>query len=150
MHQVYALSVMAVVVLLMTVFQHQVATLFTENPLDVQYMTEVLQVLGYYIIADTVHGVNTGIVRGLGKQFIASVATFSCYYLLGMPLALVLGFKKDMGLTGFWLSFVFALVLQDTIVTGIIVTADWEIGKKAKGKIEQASEVDGSREERLI
>lgn len=78
------------------------------------------------------HGVNTGIVRALGKQFIASVATLCCYYVLGMPLALLLGFKYEWGVYGFWFAFTCALALQDIIITLIIVCADWdEAGKKA-------------------
>jgi hypothetical protein len=47
-----------------------------------------------------------------------------------MPLALVLGFKLEMGLVGFWVGFMIAMFLLDVVVTYIIVTADWEIGLK--------------------
>ena len=77
---------------------------------------------------DAVHGVNTGIVRALHKQFLASIATLCCYYIFGMPLALLLGFKYEFGVKGFWLGFTFALVLQDVIVTIIILCANWNIG----------------------
>jgi len=45
-------------------------------------------------------------------------------------LAIVLGFKLDMGLTGFWVGFTAALILQDILVSLIIVFADWNIGTK--------------------
>ena len=69
----------------------------------------MIPVLCVYLIFDAVHGVNTGIVRGVGKQTAASVATLICYYGFGMPLALLLGFKKDLGLVGFWAGFTVAL-----------------------------------------
>lgn len=65
--------------------------------------------LSAYLILDSIHGVNTGIVRALGKQFRASVATLICYYAFGMPMAILLGFKLDMGVKGFWLGFTCAL-----------------------------------------
>ena len=71
----------------------------------------MLDIISIYLVLDAVHGVNTGIVRALGKQMRASIATLSCYYIFGMPLALVLGFKLDMGLVGFWLGFTCALTL---------------------------------------
>ena len=46
--------------------------------------------------------------------------------MIGMPLALVLAFKYDMGVRGFWIGFSCALVIKETIVTLIIVCADWD------------------------
>ena len=100
------------------------------NHASLSLIKEVLNVLSVYLIGDAIHGVNTGIVRALGKQFKASVATLICYYAIGMPLALVLGFKHEMGLVGFWLGFMIAMFLLDFVVIFIIVTADWEIGTK--------------------
>ena len=80
---------------------------------------------------DAIHGVNTGIVRALGKQFAASVTTLVIFYAIGLPLALVLGFKLEMGIRGFWLGFTIALIFQDLLVTLIICRADWAINEKA-------------------
>ena len=88
--------------------------------------------MSIYIILDAVHGVNTGIVRALHKQFIASIGTLCCYYIFGMPMALLLGFKMGLGVKGFWLGFIFALTLQDIIVGLVIVCADWDIADKQK------------------
>ena len=90
----------------------------------------MLNVLSVYLILDAVHGVNTGIVRALGKQFNASIVTIVCYYIIGMPLALVFGFTLEMGLVGFWLGFIIAMFLLDVVMTVVIATSDWEIGKK--------------------
>ena len=52
-----------------------------------------------------------------------------------MPLALVLGFKFDMGVRGFWMAFTCALALQDLIITMIIFCTDWdEAGRKANAE----------------
>jgi len=88
-----------------------VAGLFTNDEEDIYYIKETLGILSVYIVLDAIHGVNTGIVRALGKQFKASVATLCCYYIFGMPLAICLGFKLDMGVVGFWLGFTVALTL---------------------------------------
>ena len=112
------------------IFEDGVASMFTENEVDQGYIKQVLSVLSVYLIGDAIHGVNTGIVRALGKQFKASIATLICYYAIGMPLALVLGFKHGMGLVGFWVGFMIAMFLLDFVVIVIIVTADWEIATK--------------------
>ena len=129
-HITFAVFVMLIIMSCLRIWDDGVAALFTEQELDQAYIKEVMNVLSVYLILDAVHGVNSGIVRALGKQFIASVATILCYYLVGMTLALVLGFKFEMGLVGFWLGFMIAMFLLDVVVTVIIITADWEIGSK--------------------
>ena len=43
------------------------AYLFTEDAQDVIYIKEVLDLMAIYVLLDTIHGVNTGLVRALGK-----------------------------------------------------------------------------------
>ena len=109
-----------------------VAGLFTADPEDIFYIHEVLDLISAYLMLDAIHGVNTGIVRALGKQFHASVATLVCYYAFGLPLALVLGFKLGMGVRGFWLGFTVALICQDILVTLVILRSKWAVDPKAE------------------
>jgi hypothetical protein len=48
-----------------------------------------------------------------------------CYYFFGLPLALYLGFKKGLELRGFWVGFTIALVFLNSVVSFVVVTADW-------------------------
>ena len=63
----FGLVVMTIVVIFMNVYEDWVASLFTDDPDDIYYIKEVLTILGLYLIVDTVHGVQSGNVRGLGK-----------------------------------------------------------------------------------
>jgi len=108
-HIIYCELLMTIIMVLIKFNEDAVAGLFTDHPEDIAYIKEVLSLMSIYLILDGIHGVNTGIVRAVGKQFRASVATLCCYYIFGMPLALILGFKADMGLVGFWLGFTVAL-----------------------------------------
>lgn len=42
-----------------------------------------------------------------------------------MPLAIYLGFNKDLELYGFWLGFTIALVFLNTVVGIIVIRSDW-------------------------
>lgn len=137
----FAVILMSIIMVLITIYDDFVAGLFTTDPEDMLYIHEVLDLISAYLVLDAVHGVNTGIVRALGKQFKASVATLCCYYILGMPLALVLGFKLEMGVRGFWLGFTCALLLQDIIVTLIIVCTDWDSVRADKEISEESKQL---------
>jgi hypothetical protein len=42
-----------------------------------------------------------------------------------MPLALLLGFKYEKGVTGFWTAFLVALIICDIGVAFVVITARW-------------------------
>lgn len=97
-------------------------------------------VLLIYIWWDTIHGVQSGIIRGLGRQGLGSIYTLFCYYILGMPLALVLCFKAEMGIAGLWLGFSIACIILDIGFALIISCPDWhEISRKARAGIAQGN-----------
>jgi len=68
-HVIFAVSVTFVIMVCLRIFEDDVAGMFTENEQDQKYIKDVLSVLSIYLVLDAVHGVNTGIVRALGKQF---------------------------------------------------------------------------------
>ena len=79
-----------------------VSTLFTTDPETAGHIKAVLPILTIWLISDTIHGVQSGNVRALGKQLPASIVTLLCYYALGMPLAMWLGFTRHLNILGFW------------------------------------------------
>jgi uncharacterized membrane protein len=78
-------------------------------------------------------------VRALGLQFAVSIVTLVCYYFFGLPLAIRLGFKKDLALYGFWLGFTIAVTILDVIVVILVVRADWS-RKEEKDEQDEESE----------
>ena len=121
----FGVSVITIVVIFVQIFEEQVASLFTSDPDDIYYINSVLQILGVYLIAESVHGVQSGNVRGLGKQGIASVITIICYYCFGLPMAMYLGFTKGYELVGFWGGMLIAIVALDLAIIYLVVKSDW-------------------------
>jgi len=132
-HHVFAVVVMSAILVIIRANEDSVARVFTSDETDIRYILEVLDIISLYLVLDAVHGVNTGLVRALGQQLKASIATLCCYYALGMPLAIVFGFRMEMGVRGFWLGFTLAMALQDLTVSSIIVCADWNLAAKGDG-----------------
>jgi MATE family multidrug resistance protein len=116
----------SVVVLLLFLFTKQIAKVFTQEQEIIDIIENTIWVLFIYIWFDTIHGVQSGIIRGLGRQSYGSVYTLFCYYGIGMPLALLLAFKADMGLAGLWLGFSIACIILDVGFAMIISCPNWE------------------------
>ena len=41
-------------------------------------------------------------MKGSGRQYIGAVTSFVAYYIIGIPVGIVLGFKTDLGVIGLW------------------------------------------------
>ena len=116
----------SIVVLCLGLLQHQVAELFTKEENIVKIVKNAMWVLLIYIWFDTIHGVQSGIIRGLNLQFRGAILTLVCYYVLGMPLALVFAFVCRWGIMGLWAGFTIACVILDIGLFMIIYCPDWQ------------------------
>ena len=100
-----------------------------------------------YIWFDTIHGVQSGIIRGLGRQSAGSIFTLICYYPVGMTLALVFAFVFKWGIVGLWFGFSIACIILDIGFFFIIYLPDWyaiadkQIKDLADGKVSATGSV---------
>lgn len=102
-----------------------IANIFTKELKVVSIIDEVLNMLVLYVFFDTIHGVQSGIIRGLGLQVYGAIWTLICYYLVGLPLALTFAFKHEMGVYGLWLGFAIACILLDIGLFFICECPNW-------------------------
>ena len=115
-----------------------ISKLFTKDTKTVFIINDVMGILILYIFFDTIHGVQSGIIRGLGLQVWGSIYTLICYYMIGLPLALYLAFTKDMGVYGLWLGFSIACIILDCGFLFIIECPNWSrIASEMQVKIDK-------------
>eukprot|EP00347_Sterkiella_histriomuscorum_P002719 403367069 len=126
-----------IVLAIIIVFNEGISRLFTNDQEVVEIVNRVLWIIIIYIFFDTIHGVQSGIIKGLGKQSYSSVFLLICYYCFGMPLALFFAFKIQMGVSGLWLGFTIASMILDLGFYFIINCTSWQTaGKAMRGKSE--------------
>jgi multidrug resistance protein, MATE family len=76
--------------------------LFTPDPAVVGIAVKLLGIAAAFQIFDGVQGVAGGALRGAADTFFASWANVACHWCVGLPLALLLGFKMGHGAIGLW------------------------------------------------
>lgn len=75
---------------------------FTSDPEVVQIVATVLPLLAAFQFADSTTALVNAILRGLGKQKIGGWCNLFVYYVIAVPLALLLCFPRDLKLVGLW------------------------------------------------
>jgi multidrug resistance protein, MATE family len=95
-------AVMAVAAAVFALAPRPLARVITDKPEVIAAALPLFLVAAYFQLSDGIQAVGSGVLRGAGDTRFAFVANIVGHWLIGMPVALFLGFNKDMGIVGLW------------------------------------------------
>jgi MATE family multidrug resistance protein len=90
--------------------------LFTDDPAIVELGVQLLGVAAAFQLFDGIQGVAAGALRGAGDVRFAFLANAGAHWLVGFPLALLLGFTLKLGAIGLWWGLLCGLVLVSLLL----------------------------------
>ncbi|KAJ8758943.1 hypothetical protein K2173_003181 [Erythroxylum novogranatense] len=86
---------------------------------------ELTPLLGLSIIINSVQPVLSGVAIGAGWQAVVAYVNIGCYYVFGIPLGLLLGYKIGLGVTGIWMGMISGTVVQTLILSWMVYRTNW-------------------------
>jgi len=86
------------------------ARTYTSVPGVVAVAAALIPVAGVFQVFDGLQVVAAGVLRGAGETRAPLVANVLGFWLIGMPVSLLLGFSAGLGVVGLWWGFVAGLV----------------------------------------
>jgi MATE family multidrug resistance protein len=96
-------------VLLLTIPTH-IARLFTPDPGVIAAAVPLLLIAAGFQFFDGVQITATGALRGAGNTHAPFITQLIAYWVIGMPLGILLGFHEKLGAAGLWWGLLIALV----------------------------------------
>jgi MATE family multidrug resistance protein len=78
----------------------------------IQIASTLLIIAALFQISDGVQVVGLGTLRGISDVKIPTLITFTAYWIVGLPLAYILGFKAQLGAQGVWLGLLAGLTFS--------------------------------------
>ena len=66
-----------------------------------------------------------GVAVGAGWQSAVAWINTICYYIVGLPIGGLLGFKSSLGVQGIWLGVIIGIVLQTAVLLFILCRTNW-------------------------
>ncbi|KAL5101080.1 hypothetical protein RYX36_005407 [Vicia faba] len=109
---------------LLLVFGHDIwIQLFSNSPVIKEEFASITPLLAISILLDSVQGVLSGVARGSGWQHLAVYVNLATFYLIGLPISCLLGFKTNLQYKGLWIGLICGLVCQ----TGTLLVLTWRV-----------------------
>ncbi|CAM8984156.1 unnamed protein product [Rhodiola kirilowii] len=100
-------------------------SLFTDSSEVETLVKKLTPLLAFCIVVNNVQPVLSGVAIGAGWQAFVAYVNIACYYLFGMPMGLLFGFKFDFGVEGIWLGMMSGTVAQTFVLFFMIYKTNW-------------------------
>lgn len=92
------------------------ANAYTSVPEVVAVAVLLIPIAGLFQVFDGVQVVSAGVLRGAGDTHAAMIANLLGFWLVGIPVSLLLGFTAKLGVVGLWWGFVAGLAAVATFL----------------------------------
>ncbi|CAL4924541.1 unnamed protein product [Urochloa decumbens] len=121
-----ALSEGLVISLIMILLRNVWGYMYSNEMEIVTYMAKMLPILGISFFIDGLHTSLSGVLTGCGKQKIGAAVNLGAFYLLGIPMAVLLAFIFHLNGMGLWLGIVSGSVTKLLFLLFISWSIDWD------------------------
>ncbi|KAL9244176.1 hypothetical protein vseg_017979 [Gypsophila vaccaria] len=100
--------------------------LFTSSEAVAKETTRISIVLAFTVLLNSLQPVLSGVAIGAGWQSLVAYINIACYYLVGLPAGILLGFTYKLGVMGVWGGMVGGICLQTAILIIVTSLTNWK------------------------
>ncbi|XVF73671.1 hypothetical protein PTKIN_Ptkin13bG0001700 [Pterospermum kingtungense] len=99
--------------------------LFTSSDSVAEETTKLAILLGFTVLLNSLQPVLSGVAVGAGWQALVAYINIVCYYIVGLPAGILLGFTFGFGVMGIWSGMIGGIVLQTLILITVTSLTNW-------------------------
>lgn len=108
------------------IFKTGLSQLFTSDSEVIAAVSDLTPLLAISVFLNGIQPILSGVAIGSGWQGVVAYVNLATYYVIGLPIGCVLGFKTSLSEAGIWWGMIIGVLLQT--ITLLIITArtNWE------------------------
>ncbi|PKA48666.1 Protein transparent TESTA 12 [Apostasia shenzhenica] len=116
-----------VIAIVILCFRNYLSYIFTEGERVADAVADLCPLLATTIILNGIQPVLSGVAVGCGWQTFVAYVNVGCYYFVGVPAGILLGFKFGLGLgaKGIWAGMIGGTFMQTLILLWITIRTNW-------------------------
>ncbi|WOK99600.1 protein DETOXIFICATION 33-like [Canna indica] len=108
------------------IFRKQLPKVFTDVPEVIEETSKLGYLLSATVVMNSIQPVLSGVAIGAGWQSLVAFINTACYYLLGLPIGALLGFKMKLNEQGIWSGMLIGTLIQTVILLLITFRTKWQ------------------------
>ncbi|XP_028761388.1 protein DETOXIFICATION 21-like [Neltuma alba] len=112
--------------LLFLFLRERIAYMFIPNPEVAEAVGHLSPLLSVSMLLNSVQPVLSGVSIGAGWQSIVAYVNIGCYYIIGIPVGIVLGHLLKLQVKGIWIGMLFGTFVQTVVLAIITFKTDWD------------------------
>uniref|UniRef100_J3LQE4 Protein DETOXIFICATION n=2 Tax=Oryza brachyantha TaxID=4533 RepID=J3LQE4_ORYBR len=116
-------AILAAVILCL---RNYISYLFTEGEVVSNAVADLCPLLAITLILNGIQPVLSGVAVGCGWQQFVAYVNIGCYYIIGVPLGVLLGFVFNLGVKGIWGGMLGGTCMQTAILVWVTLRTDWK------------------------
>ncbi|XP_057868185.2 protein DETOXIFICATION 16 isoform X3 [Cryptomeria japonica] len=102
----------------------------------IDYVASMIPLLAAGSILDAIQGTLSGVARGCGWQKVGAYVNLGAYYIVAIPVAVILAFVLHVGGRGLWIGITCGLFVQTVLLFLVTLCTDWEQqGRNARERV---------------
>ncbi|KAK7270880.1 hypothetical protein RJT34_26377 [Clitoria ternatea] len=123
MFQSLLLGIIGMIIIFLS--KENLAVIFTNSEEMIHAVADLAYLLGISMVINSVSQVISGVAIGSGWQVMVAYINLACYYIVGLPIGIFLGFKQHLGVKGLWGGTICGIILQVLILIPIVWKTNW-------------------------
>ncbi|WJX09372.1 Protein DETOXIFICATION 33 [Trifolium repens] len=100
--------------------------LFTSSDAVAEETTKLAVLLGITVLLNSLQPVLSGVAVGAGWQSLVAYINLGCYYIVGLPAGILLGFTFGFGAEGIWSGLIGGIAMQTIILIILTSITNWK------------------------
>ncbi|WVZ07014.1 hypothetical protein V8G54_020360 [Vigna mungo] len=106
--------------------RHVLGYAYSDDRVVVHYVAVMTPLLCLSIFTDSLQSVLSGVARGSGWQHLGAYVNLGAFYLVGIPVGVLLGFVAHYRAKGLWIGIVTGSILQSFLLAVITALTNWK------------------------
>uniref|UniRef100_A0A2P2Q4C3 Protein DETOXIFICATION n=1 Tax=Rhizophora mucronata TaxID=61149 RepID=A0A2P2Q4C3_RHIMU len=122
-----------------TLMRHQWGRFFTNDAEILELTSIALPIAGLCELGNCPQTTGCGVLRGSARPTVGANINLGSFYLVGMPVAMLMGFVAKMGFAGLWLGLLAAQASCAMLMMFVLCRTDWMVQADRARELTKAS-----------
>ncbi|KAH9312392.1 hypothetical protein KI387_027427, partial [Taxus chinensis] len=115
------------VLILILALRNDFSYAFTDSLIVQKAVYKLAILLGFTVLLNSIQPVLMGVAVGLGWQVCVTYINIGCYYIIGLPLGILLGYLFHLEVMGIWLGMICGTAAQTLALVFITWRTNWHL-----------------------